>query len=564
MHITGAIIKNFRCFKHLELNFETLNILIGENGSGKTAVLEALNYAFSLSFLASRIDEQDFNYSSNESIEVQVFLSESFIVNLSDGYTTRSIPCDKIYLNIKRREKASPNKALSDPYTITHHVLPDDSVPSTEIGKWHVSRDSGTEFKFTERQLSFPINSDDFPRVFYFNKQRISQADTGFNTTFNRIITEYNWRFVKNLENIKDDYEKSWNSINESLIKSIGKEKYQDTFLSFKEKLGRILCQNMDNFELSPINLRQPFSKSFFSIRDGIDQINFHGLGSGVSMLVSLLFLETISSLSGENIIFMIDEPEMHLHPQLQDRLFEYLDSLKTQILYSTHSNHLVRLKNWKSIIRFDDKKENYPKIDILENNLTYNGNENTIYNHLDDIKTYYQDKTIFLRENNDLFFARKCILVEGLGDRYAIEVLADFNLSEITIIPCYGKNKIFYYQLLCKAFGIPYFTLFDLDGLKKEIEPNLTIINAAVGDEYFHFDKSLECCFGISTDYHKGSKLMSAIDACEKVDGEMAEALEKIKSFVIGCNVEKSDILTTLDRFCETMLFRLPKTTLS
>lgn len=74
MYISGAIIKNFRCFKNLELSFETLNILIGENGCGKTAVLEALNYAFSPSFLASRIDEQDFNFNTNESIEIQVLL----------------------------------------------------------------------------------------------------------------------------------------------------------------------------------------------------------------------------------------------------------------------------------------------------------------------------------------------------------------------------------------------------------------------------------------------------------------------------------------------------------
>jgi hypothetical protein len=36
------------------------------------------------------------------------------------------------------------------------------------------------------------------------------------------------------------------------------------------------------------------------------------------------------------------------------------------------------------------------------------------------------------------------------------------------------------------------------------------------------------------------------------------------ITEFMTDCKVEKSDILTTLDRFRKTMLFRLPKTTLS
>lgn len=36
-------IDNFRCFKHLELrDLSTINIVVGDNGSGKTALLEAL------------------------------------------------------------------------------------------------------------------------------------------------------------------------------------------------------------------------------------------------------------------------------------------------------------------------------------------------------------------------------------------------------------------------------------------------------------------------------------------------------------------------------------------
>jgi len=510
-----------------------LTTLVGENGTGKTAILEALNYAFSPTFLASRINEQDFYNSCEENIEIQVFLSESFNVNLSDGYNTRTIPCDKIFLCIKRRMKASPNKALSEPFTITHYVIPEDSVPTNGENRWHVMRDSGSEFRFTERHLSFPINSENFPRLFYFNKQRISQADTGFNTTFDRIVDEYNWRFIKNLDEFKPDYEKYWQLIYQSFIESIGKEKYQDTFLSFRKKLGDILCQNVENLELSPLNLRQPFSKSFFSIRDGLHQINFHGLGSGISMLISLLFIETISSLAGEGIIFLIDEPEMHLHPQLQDKLYDYLDSIKSQVVFTTHSNHLVKLKNWKSIIRFNNNKEAFPKIETLETTLHHNDKEITIAEHLDDIGKYHQDKTIFLKENNDLFFSRICVLVEGPADKYAIEVLSDFDLSDVTIIPCYGKNKIFYYQLLCRAFGIPFFTLFDLDGENSETNPNKNIINASLCYEYYHFKNSLESSFGITSTANKSSRMMDAIDSCTKVEGEIFDALNSIKSFV-------------------------------
>lgn len=36
-------------------------------------------------------------------------------------------------------------------------------------------------------------------------------------------------------------------------------------------------------------------------------------------MIVALVFLETLASLSKENIVILIDEPELHLHPILQN-----------------------------------------------------------------------------------------------------------------------------------------------------------------------------------------------------------------------------------------------------
>jgi len=43
MHIKHITIKNFRCFEHLEFDLNPdINIFVGNNGSGKSAVLDAI------------------------------------------------------------------------------------------------------------------------------------------------------------------------------------------------------------------------------------------------------------------------------------------------------------------------------------------------------------------------------------------------------------------------------------------------------------------------------------------------------------------------------------------
>ena len=61
MKISRVKIENFRGHNNTELEFAEHHVLVGENGSGKTAVLEAINYATSSYYLSSRLDEQDFN-----------------------------------------------------------------------------------------------------------------------------------------------------------------------------------------------------------------------------------------------------------------------------------------------------------------------------------------------------------------------------------------------------------------------------------------------------------------------------------------------------------------------
>lgn len=137
MFIKSLTIKNFRCFgkgtdeKGTTVNFNNrLTAFIGRNGSGKTSILEALNFLIGSDYLPTRISEKDFHSEAKEikdEIVIEGETEKPFFATLDVRSSTNQlesiiIPCNKIKLTIKRREKA---KVLDDPFVINKYVFAD-------------------------------------------------------------------------------------------------------------------------------------------------------------------------------------------------------------------------------------------------------------------------------------------------------------------------------------------------------------------------------------------------------------------------------------------------------
>lgn len=124
--IKELTIKNFRGLQLLErIQCDKFNIFIGDNGTSKTTILEALNHAFSPNFLAGKIKHTDFTNGMNEPIDVFIHFNKSIEIELPDGYSSQAISCDKLFLRIKKREKKRAGKIFSDLVTLEHILVPD-------------------------------------------------------------------------------------------------------------------------------------------------------------------------------------------------------------------------------------------------------------------------------------------------------------------------------------------------------------------------------------------------------------------------------------------------------
>ena len=93
--------------------------------------------------------------------------------------------------------------------------------------------------------------------------------------------------------------------------------------------------------------LLQPFENAFFTIRkkDELKQILVKDLGSGIEIILTILLLKNIAGASSGKIVYLIDEPELHLHPKAQEKLLELLleEAKDKQIFISTHSPYMFK-----------------------------------------------------------------------------------------------------------------------------------------------------------------------------------------------------------------------------
>ncbi|MGL6021544.1 MAG: AAA family ATPase [Chitinophagaceae bacterium] len=81
-------------------------------------------------------------------------------------------------------------------------------------------------------------------------------------------------------------------------------------------------------------------------IRKGVSTfIKLHRLGSGYEMLFSIILAVELAQHQSKDLSIIIDESELHLHPNLQETLIKMLLELskKTQIIIATHSPLFIK-----------------------------------------------------------------------------------------------------------------------------------------------------------------------------------------------------------------------------
>jgi putative ATP-dependent endonuclease of OLD family len=382
---------------NLDLNFtKGLNVIIGENDSGKSAIIDAIKLVLKThSYEYIKVEHSDFSYRSNRfRIEIRFEnLSPDEAKNFTEwlGWTgngENAEPYLKVILDVKRK---------------SDRILPSDIKAGVDEDGYQLTAEAREYLKATYLKPLRDAENDLIAK----KNSRLSQiliGDAAFkgkekDHELVEIFNEFN-------ENLKKYFK---GELNENKEGKAIKDKIDDYIQQFYSK------NHETEFETAKGEIKSILEKLTLTLKDEPNP----GLGTlnRLCMAAELLHLGK-ENWSGIR-LGLIEELEAHLHPQAQMQVIETLQRLDTiQLILTTHSPNLASKVKLKNLI-ICNKGNAFPM-----------GSD---YTKLEPGDYKFLEKFLDTTKAN-LFFAKGVILVEGWAEEILIPSIAKnigINLTE-------------------------------------------------------------------------------------------------------------------------------------
>jgi len=411
-------------------------ILIGENNSGKTNIIRALDILFGESHPKYKnFEDHDFyERNPNNEIKIQCEVSE-FNTKLGRNleYECRG------FILIAQRGKENQYVAIQN---------------------------NNIENSYISKELREELNS-----ILIESSQNLSYhlSYSSKYTLLSKVTKSFHEKLIsdeKKVKEVKDLYSK---------IISIFDE--VEGFKEFKKGISSVtenLIKNMTyrlNIDFSVYDPSNYFKNLRVQPKENEEIRNFDELGTGQQQILALSFAFSYAKNFMKGLIFIIDEPEKHLHPLAQKwlakNLFQIAES-GLQIIIVTHSPYFINLKYLESIYLV--KKERGATCIV-------NTNEEKLYRYCQAkgaskakpetiVPFYNKNATPHILQG---FFSNKIILVEGLTEEIALPVYLekaglDLLKEGIEIINVGGKGELPKWWRFFTHYQIRVYVIFDND----------------------------------------------------------------------------------------------------
>lgn len=459
MKISRVVIRNFRAFKHLDVALENnISCVIGENNTGKSAFLHAIRLCIDANLSSSfrTLSPQDIAADLDLRAPGEVLIGleiNGFAGKVNEEALAGAwcIAPDHARLIFRFRPKVSVRERFASGDATQADLQLSDyhwellGGGRADVDLTHIawSDDVGSSVRFSDLQAF---------QVVFLPALRDVESDLRQprQSPFVKLIEAFN---IPQTE--KDKLVALIRKANGAISSSdtaVKLARAVDT--SFNEVAGPAFEMTIDvgvaepNFQSVVRSLRLLLSS------DAVEDVDpgSNGLGVNNVLYIAILieyFKRRLEQDNSAGQLILFEEPEAHLHPQLQLSLYAALEALPFQTILTTHSTHITAQAGLNKFVTLTNVGTGYSHSSIPSSS---DGLSN------DDVADLerYLDAT-----KSSLLFARKVILVEGPAELLLIPALVkkvmgvDLDREGIAVIPIYGVHFDVYAKLFSST-GLP------------------------------------------------------------------------------------------------------------
>lgn len=443
----------------IEVSFnDRLNLIVGENDSGKTAIIDAIKLVLGTqSYDNIRLEENDF-YRKKDGIRTDLLKIECTFENLSDLEAGRFL--EWIYIDDEGKAKLEVRLIAR---------IKDNKITIRKTGgkegvdiNFEASENLRVTYLKPLRDAEHELNPGYRSRFAQVLKSHPIFKNNGNTHEIESIMKDAN----KNIEGyfkgsrLQDNNEDAESdSLEENNVDINYKEDPSSIINSISKTLSNFLGNNKNqydvNINISEMELNKILSRLMLKIDE--DKVGLGTLNQ-LYMAMELLLLD-IKEKNNEFGLALIEEIEAHIHPQAQLRVIKHLEeNIKSQTILTTHSITLASIANLNSLI-------------LCRNNSAYSLNNK--YTRLSSGDYEFLERFLDSTKAN-LFFAKGVIMVEGDAENILIPTIAKIigkplymhgvSIVNVGNVAFLRYSNIFISKDGNQTIGIPTSIVTDLD----------------------------------------------------------------------------------------------------
>lgn len=478
MYLETLNIKKFRSINNISIDFNKgVNIIIGENNSGKSAIIDALRICLGIGKQWRDIgirNDEDFYIDTTEISDVLDPIEFDLYFKVEDAQ-------DRFYFNSMISQEA--DNAENQNIQIHFRYFLEANEKGNKVLRWSIWGGDleGQQVKPEEAQQLYysylaPLRNAEQELKPYTRENKV--------TSLFKEITKYLKNGEDGQEEVNLDIAKK-TELAQKLEQVINDEDWTGLIKTGENSINEHLKNSDINSQTSKINLRF-LEYKYENIVKGVltrkpvysDEligeelykqkyfdVSQNGLGENNLILASAV-LGDIENRRKEKIehyyALLIEEPEAHLHPHRQNTFFNYINCLQgfgAQIFISSHSPTITAKSQLDNLIILQKTPNNISPFTIKNS-------------ELDKKNKAYLRKFLDVTKSQ-LFFSTGTVLVEGISEALLLPVFARKINASFDI----DKNGIEIVNINGVAFE-PFAKLFNSENSKKRLHSRCSIIS--------------------------------------------------------------------------------------